>query len=210
MNTKSVLAVAVSLAGTALVAQSPKPFAPPIETKFNSESAKMFAAKVQPILTNRCADCHAHKDHASRFRLKAIDPDINDPQGAEVNLRAAAKWITPGTPHASPLLTYATTAHGKAKDPPLPNPHVAYTLLEVWVHWACAPEGSAMPAVIPPPPTERWSPVQQASATTPTTSAIQQTSGFATGVGVKAESVTPPTDPFDPATFNRSTQPTKK
>lgn len=210
MNTKSVLAAAIALTSTALIAQSPKPTAPPVETKFNAESAKMFAAKVQPILTNRCADCHAHKDHASRFKLKSLDPGINDPQGADVNLRATARWITPGTPHASPLLAYATTAHGKVKDPPLPNPHVAYTLLEVWVHWACGPDGSAMPAVIPPAPSTP-SAVQPAVATASTTSAIQQTSGFATGVGVKAEAVTPPpSDPFDPATFNRSVQPIKK
>ena len=206
MNTKSALAAAIALTGTPLVAQPPKPDLPLAEVRFNPESAKMFAAKVQPILTNRCADCHAHKDHASRFKLKAIEPGINDPQGADANLRAAARWITPTNPHASPLLAHATTAHGKAKEPPLPNPHVAYTLLEVWVHWACGPDGSAMPAVIPPPPIV----VQQASATSAATPMIQQASGFAAGVKAEPVGVPPSSDPFDPATFNRQLQPTKK
>jgi branched-chain amino acid aminotransferase len=199
MNTKSVFA-AVALSGTIVAAQSPKD----AEGKFNPESAKMFAAKIQPILTNRCADCHARKDHGSGFQLKAIDPGINDPQGADANLRATAKWITPANPHASPLLVHAATAHAKLKEPPLPNAHVAYKQLELWVHWACGPDGSAMPSSIPPAPApaQPSGAIQQVSATGPT--------GFATGGKSESLPPPPPTDPFDPATFNRSAHPPKK
>ncbi len=192
MNAKSVLA-AVVLSGGVALGQSK-----PVEGKFNPESAKMFAAKVQPVLTNRCADCHARKDHGSGFVLRAIEPGINDPQGADANLRAAARWLTPTDPHASPFLTKATTAHGKAKGPPLAADHPAYKHLELWAFWACGPDGSAAPAVIPPPKEPTAEPKVE--------------SGKPTGFAAKADAppaavvpVTPPVaDPFDPAGFNRT------
>ena len=79
------------------------------EVKYNTAAAKPFAAKVQSILTNRCADCHAQKDHASKFKLRRIDPGINDPQSADENVRAVVKWINPATPHDSPLLVKAVS-----------------------------------------------------------------------------------------------------
>jgi hypothetical protein len=183
------------------------------EPKFNTASAKAFAAKVQPILANRCADCHARKDHASGFVLKRIDPGLNDPQGAEQNLRAAVKWITPAAPHDSPLLTKAIAAHGKAADPPLPSAgHVAYQVLELWVHWACAAEGSPAPAAVPPRPT---APVPTATPAVAVAEppAVVPVGGFATAAP-KPPQATPgtvnPDDPFDPAAFNRTAHPPKK
>jgi hypothetical protein len=195
MHTQSVLA-AVVLSGGAAFAQSK-----PAEAKFNPESAKMFAAKVQPILTNRCADCHARKGHSSGFVLRAIEPGINDPQGADANLRAAAKWLTPTDPHASPFLTKATTAHGKAKDPPLAADHPAYKHLELWAFWACGPDGSAAPVVIPPP--------KEATAVEPKAAEPTKTTGFAVKADTPSTAVAPATppasaDPFDPAGFNRT------
>lgn len=200
MRTKSVLAAVVLSSGVALGQ------AKPAEAKFNPESAKMFAAKVQPVLTNRCADCHARKDHGSGFVLRAIEPGSNDPQGADANMRAAAKWLTPADPHASLFLTKATTAHGKAKDPPLAADHPAYTHLELWAFWACGPDGSAAPTVIPPPKKATAEPK------------VAEPAGKPTGFAVKAETpptaagtaATPPTaDPFDPAGFNRQVTPKK-
>ena len=200
IRTKSVLA-AVVLAGGVALGQ-----AKPAEGKFNPESAKMFAAKVQPVLTNRCADCHARKDHGSGFVLRAIEPGINDPQGADANLRAAAKWLTPADPHASPFLTKATTAHGKAKDPPLAADHPAYKHLELWAFWACGPDGSAAPTVIPPPKEPTAVETKAAEPVKPTGFAVKaETPPTAAGAAA-----TPPTaDPFDPAGFNRQV-PAKK
>lgn len=214
IHPKSVLVV-LALTGAVSLGQ---PRNPPAEPKFNSEAGKVFAAKVQPILTNRCANCHARPDHASGYRLRPIEPGINDPQGAEENLKATARWISPANPHASPLLKYANTAHGSAAaEPPLPGEHVAYKNLELWVHWACGPEGSALPAAVPPPSAaipERWTPpVQRTLATNPVTegpAAVVQTGGFASGV-VQPEVVkSKPTDPFDPAEFNRGVTPIRK
>jgi hypothetical protein len=191
---------AVGLGGVAFAQPTPS------EPKFNTVSAKAFAAKVQPILANRCADCHARKDHTSGFVLKRIDPGLNDPQGAEQNLRAAAKWITPAAPHDSPLLAKAIAAHGKATDPPLPGAgHVAYQVLELWVHWACAAEGSPAPAVVPPRPTAAV--VITKPPAEPPTPAVVPAGGFATK---SVQGTANPDDPFDPAAFNRTVPPPKK
>jgi hypothetical protein len=200
MHTKSVLA-AVVLSGGVAFGQSK-----PAEAKFNPESAKMFAAQVQPILTNRCADCHARKDHGSGFVLRAIEPGINDPQGADANLRAAARWLTPADPHTSPFLTKATTAHGKAKDPPLAADHPAYKYLELWAFWACGPDGSAAPTVIPPP--------KEPTTVEPKATEPAKLTGFAAKADapptVTGTAATPPVaDPFDPAGFNRQGPPKK-
>jgi hypothetical protein len=240
MNAKLSVAVVVTFVGAAVQAQQTrKPTDPPLElptltqpevvptravaptagpasapeAKFNSEAAKAFAAKIQPILTNRCADCHAHKDHAGGFKLKWIEPGLNDPQSADANLRAVARWLTPTAPHDSPLLKYAVTPHGKAAEAPLPKRHAAYEKFELWVHWACGPDGSAAPtAVSPPRAATLLVPVQQAVAIQPATvPPAVVTAGFATApTGPMTDSKPNPNDPFDPAAFNRIAHPSRR
>jgi len=196
----------VALAGGVL-AQSPA------EPKLNSVATKMFAAKVQPVLSNVCADCHAHAKHTSPFKLKPHDPAFNDPQTAEANLRAVATLIDTSKPHASPLLKYAATAHGKATDPPLKAGHPALKGLELWVHWASGPEGSAAPESVPPPPADKT--VVQAAATQPAAAPTLpepaklpplKTSPISTFADAKPKvdaTKANPDDPFDPAGFNK-------
>lgn len=199
------LGVCVAVVGSAL-AQSPG------EAKLNSTATKTFAAKVQPVLSNLCADCHAHAKHTSPFKLKPHDPAFNDPQTADANLRAVTALIDSSNPHASSLLKYATTAHGKASEPPLKAGHPALKGLELWVHWACGPEGSAAPTSVPPPPVDKA--VVQAAATQPAAPMPVEpaklpplkatpNSTFA-DTKSKTDSTKPnPDDPFDPAGFNR-------
>lgn len=197
------LCVLLALAGSGF-AQSPA------EPKLNTAAAKTFASKVQPVLSNVCADCHAHARHTSPFKLKAYDPAFNDPQTADANLRAVARLIDTANPHASPLLKFATTAHGKATDPPLKSGHPALNGLQLWVHWASGPEGSAAPTVVPPPPVDKA--VVQAAATQPTPPSpepgklppLKATPVTTFGDAKKVDPSKPnPDDPFDPAGFNK-------
>lgn len=197
MNRILSFGVAVCFLNSA-VAQSPT------DSKLNSAATKSFAGTVQPVLSNVCADCHAHPKHTSTFKLKAYDPAYSDPPAAEANLLAIAKWLDATTPHSSPLLTYATTAHGKATEPPLKADHPAFKKLALWVHWATAADGSVAPAVIPPPPAERI--LTQASGTQPAPAPIEpgklpplKTTPFAKPDSKKAN----PDDPFDPVGFNK-------
>jgi hypothetical protein len=206
---KATLPLVALLAATAgAFAQSPP------EPKLNTAATKTFTAKVQPVLSNVCADCHAHKSHTSPFKLKAYDPAFNDPQTADANLRAVAPLLDTANPHASPLLKYAVTAHGKASEPPLKAGHPALEKLQLWVHWACGPEGSAAPFAVPPPPKVA---VVQAGATTPAAPSepaklpqVKATPIQPFAQQPVAEPAKPnPADPFDPVGFNQQLQPKK-
>ena len=143
MNRILTLGVIVLFAGSVA--------AQPTEPKVNSAAAKAFATTVLPVITNVCADCHAHAKHASAFKLRPYDPAYSDPALAEANYKAVVKMLDAASPHDSPLLKYSATAHGKAAEPPLKAEHPAYKKLAIWVHWATAADGSAAPASIPPP-----------------------------------------------------------
>lgn len=195
--------VILMVAAGGLFAQSPA------EPKLNTVAAKAFTGKVQPVLSNLCADCHAHPKHVSLFKLKPHDPAFNDPQTADANLRAVAPFVDTARPHDSKLLKYATTAHGKATDPPLKAGHPALAALEQWVHWASGPEGSASPTAVPPPPVADKA-VVQAVATRTTSEPSKLPPLKATpipsfaGMKAKGDSTRPnPDDPFDPAGFNK-------
>lgn len=197
--------VALALAAAGAAAQSP---APP---KLNSVATRTFTARVQPLLGNVCADCHAQKSHASSFKLKPYDPAFNDPQTADANMQAVAPLLDPTSPHDSPLLKYATTAHGKASDPPLKAGHPALEKLQLWVHWACGPEGSAAPTTVPPPPKVDSAVVQAASThpVPPSPEPAKLPPVKATPIQPFADKPLPvpakpnPADPFDPAQFNQ-------
>lgn len=201
MNRTLTLGVLLAAAGGSFAQSDPK---------LNAAATRSFTAKVQPVLSNVCADCHAHAKHTSTFKLKAYDPAFNDPQTADTNLRAVAGLIDTSNPHASSLLKYAATAHGKATDPPLKAGHPALKALELWVHWASGPEGSAAPTVVPPPPVDKA--VVQAGATQPAPPSpepgklppLKATPVTQFGDAKKAEPTKPNSDdPFDPAGFNK-------
>jgi hypothetical protein len=201
MNAKLSLALLLAATG-GVFAQSPG------EPKLNTAAAKAFTGKVQAVLSNVCADCHAHPKHTSPFKLKPHDPAFNDPPTADANLRAVTPYLDTARPYDSKLLKYAATAHGKATDPPLKAGHPALTTLELWVHWASGPEGSAAPTAVPPPPVDTK--VVQAGATQPPAEPAKLPPMKAVPVpsfaGMKAK-VDPikgnPDDPFDPAGFNK-------
>jgi hypothetical protein len=133
--------------------QCPPGLIAPVETVavFNGESAKMFATKVQPVLANLCANCHARADLSTNFKLRRIDEGYANPQATEFNLRAAARQLNRSNPAASPLLVKAVTPHGTAKEPPLRGKQLPpYKVLELWVHWAVLNEGSPMPTSLTP------------------------------------------------------------
>jgi hypothetical protein len=123
---------------------------------FNSEAAKVFAARIQPVLANTCGGCHARKDHDGKFKLRYTSGDYVDHEATTANLHAAVRMISHATPGESPLLVKALAAHGGAQDPPLRSRTItAYRNLEVWVYWAASGEGAAVPdvpAVAPTPP----------------------------------------------------------
>jgi len=123
---------------------------PPV---FNSEAAKAFASRIQPVLANACGGCHARKDHAGPFKMRYTSGEYVDHEATTANLHAAVRMIDRQKPAVSQLLTKALNAHGGAKDAPLRSrTMLAARRLEVWVHWAAARDGAGVPDVVPQVP----------------------------------------------------------
>jgi hypothetical protein len=162
-----------------------------------AEVFKKFATKVQPVLMNTCASCHAG-EHAGRFRLERVYTDgVAGRTATQKNLAITVALIDRSKPSASPLLQSATTAHGGAALPPLRDRGVpAFRQLDEWVKLVVG-EG---PAATEQPP---QSAVVSTVATTPST---VQNGEFATPPPTKEERPGPK-DPFDPTIFNQQHHP---
>lgn len=164
----------------------------------SAEAFKKFATKVQPILMNTCASCHAG-DHAGKFRLERAYADGAAGRAAvQRNLTAATALVDRAKPGESPLLRQATTAHGGAAVPPLRDRGLpAFKQLEEWVKLSV---GDITPAAEPvaTPPTVVTTSVPAPPA--------EEKSGFAAPAAKKDEP-TGPKDEFDPAIFNQQHHP---
>ncbi len=170
---------------------------------YNSESAKIFATKVHPILMNACAGCHGRNDHAGTYKLKRLDEGYENGPGVERNLLATVTQLDRTDPGASPFLVKAVAAHGKSKDAPLfSKAHPAYKYLEVWAYWATMRDGAAQPTSIPQALVKRpdAAPIEKL----PGPAKLPATTNFATEVKTSSPDKVNPDDPFDPGAFNRA------
>jgi hypothetical protein len=182
-------------------------------TEYNSESYSLFAGRVNTILINTCASCHA-RDDVKAFRLTRA----GGRPGVTKNLMAALPHVNPADAAASPLLIKAVTAHGGATEAPFRSrTHPAFPTLEMWVRFARAPEGTpapegplparepAEPKKLPDLPGESSGPVVPAGAAAPAATPFGQDSKTPRTPTTK----TVPDDPFDPAIFNGEVRPRK-
>jgi hypothetical protein len=126
----------------------------------STECLALFTTKVQPILMNICASCHASGRGGAFVLVRSFDAAGR--KTAQQNLTAALKQISFDQPNASPLLVKAVCAHGGAAAPPLVNRDEEGPLatLEQWVnlvaarhphlavHGAKAIAGASVPCVV--------------------------------------------------------------
>lgn len=168
--------------------------------EYNSESFPLFASKVNTILNNTCANCHA-QDSAKKMKLTRQGGRA----GASKNLMAVLPYVNAKNPAASPLLVKAITPHGTSTLAPFKTRnHPAYETLEIWTHFARAPEGTLEP-YYPLPQVEE--PMKLPPLSLPE---AKEVSTPRPGAVFGKDSTTVPTkpvkkvasDPFDPAIFN--------
>jgi hypothetical protein len=173
-----------------MMARGVKPPAPP-SGDLNSAALRAFPAKVQPVVMNLCADCHAKPDHPGGFQLTRVPAGYANPEASQRNAKEVAKFVSRDNPSASPLLVKAVTAHGGQRAPALYDPsHPAYRNLVLWAHWVAGPERSPRPEAVPTRKPTAMSASQPAAPARP-----------APAPAAKSD------DPYDPAVFNRATQP---
>lgn len=192
------------------------PALPPIE--ISAEAVGLFATRVQPILMNTCAGCHAGAK-AGAFRLTpACEGTLTNRRALQQNLAAVLGQINRSRPLSSPLLVRAVSVHGDAEQPPLKGRQApAYHILEDWVRLATAdlpseqlpanvagglPEAKAVADGRPP------AAAPQAQAV-PIVPARLPPPGSAKPLVVSSPEP-PAADPFDPAVFNRQMHPDVK
>ncbi|HEY1339426.1 MAG TPA: hypothetical protein VGF59_18060, partial [Bryobacteraceae bacterium] len=105
---------------------------PPIEV--TTESLSLFVTRVQPILMNTCARCHA-TGRGGKFHLTQVFGDgIGNRRTLERNLAAVLAQVNLTQPEASVLLAKAVSDHAHAGQAPLRGRQAApYRTLERWV-----------------------------------------------------------------------------
>ena len=68
---------------------------------YNSEAAKLFTGRIQPMLANACVDCHARKNHTSRFKMRYTSGEYADNEASTANIVAVTtinKIVSRATP----------------------------------------------------------------------------------------------------------------
>jgi hypothetical protein len=171
----------------------PTPIAPVKQiVDCHPQAAKQFTTVIQPILQNRCMECHAKTDYPGTFKLQTIPLQHADVEATRKNLGLAFIHLDRANPSGSDLLRYATTKHGRQKTAALTPNHPAYYTLELWAHAAMTPAEKPVPQAVPMaikvvPPVWESKPKEVAKA--------------------PAKPALPPNDPFDPATFNNAKKP---
>jgi hypothetical protein len=197
-----------SLATTKDVGSAPEPALP-----VSPESLSLFSTRVQPILMNACASCHAAGQGGAFQLTRAYEQGNLAPKTLKQNLTAVLAEINLEQPASSKLLTKALTVHGSMNLPPLTNQQrTAYHTLEDWVRLTsatsplgrgpavengqAAPEARSASATVPKADSDK-TPV-------PTARPIDHT---VIPPSSPAAPPAEPADPFDPIIFNRQMHP---
>lgn len=123
------------------------------EPEVAPEVLNLFATKVQPILANQCAECHAKPTHTGAFKLVNVAPGEIGHRGTKPNLRAVAAQVRKDDLAASPLLVHSLAAHGGQKKPSFASHQaVAYRTLEAWAALTVGTPIANRPSVTPAAP----------------------------------------------------------
>jgi hypothetical protein len=198
----------------------PGPDLPPPD--LNAEALCAFRSRVQPVLMNACANCHA-TGHGGAFQLLRVYEDGGaNRKLLQRNLAAVLAQVNPRAPAGSPLLTKAVSAHdGKMAQAPLKGRQApAFRVLEDWVKQTLADNPQLLElaaAAAPPEPKAASEPApKEAAAFHSETAAAPEAGSPRPPTPPRPEpapaAAAPPTppapaDPFDPIIFNRQMHP---
>lgn len=116
---------------------APQPMPMP-SVDLSAEAQAQFNTRIQPILMNVCASCHAAGRGVEFKLLRCTDATLNR-RTAQTNLAAVLAQIDFVQPASSPLLVKALSAHGAANQAPLPNRQAKpFQYLQEWVQTVVA------------------------------------------------------------------------
>ncbi len=105
---------------------------PPVEV--TTDSLGLFVTRVQPILMNACARCHASGRGGDFHLTQVYDDGIGNRRSMEKNLAAVIKQVDLKRPQASRFLIKAISDHAHAGQAPIRDRQAPpYRALEQWV-----------------------------------------------------------------------------
>jgi hypothetical protein len=165
----------------------------PTSVELSTEAMGLFVSKVQPILMNTCAGCHAAGKGGHYKLQRTFDYGSQTGRAVTLNVSATVAHLNHEQPLNSPLLLKAISAHGDSTTPPLKGRNTpAYKLLEQFVRLTTAHAGgpTTPPAVVP--------------ASFNEARPVEVKPQPARPVESKPADPKPGNDPFDPALFNRA------
>jgi hypothetical protein len=213
-----------------------EPALPPPTVELTADSLGLFVTRVQPILMNTCASCHA-SGRGGAFKLTRVYAEAaSNRKTMQQNLAAVLAQVNVSQPQASPLLVKAVSAHtGEMTQAPLRNRQAPpYRALEEWVRLTVAnnpqlrdplrirkDEGGRMKEesdsfilgatqAAPPPPLgeSRWGEDARTPPAKP--QGPQPVTGPQTPERPPVGEPPASTDPFDPEIFNRQMHPERE
>jgi hypothetical protein len=186
---------------------------PPPQVDLTDDALGMFVARVQPILMNTCACCHAGGRGGSFKLTRAYGDGLGNRRALHYNLAAVLAEVNVRAPQASPLLTKAVSIHavGMGQAPLRNRQAPAYRTLEGWVRLTLAHNPHLLERQGGPvaqtggesPQAARWGEDQAPAAPAPS---AQPTTPPAAPAEVKPAGP----DPVDPEAFNRLAHPERK
>jgi hypothetical protein len=185
---------------------------PPVD--LTADALGLFATRVQPILMNTCATCHA-ADKGGKFKLtRSYESELGNRKVMQQNLAAVLAQVNLREPRISPLLTKAVSVHGSLAQAPLKNRQApAYRALEDWVKLTLANNPTLHETVAGPVVPEGRAPAKSeatfaADVPAAPEPAAASPAGSVNPVATPAKPL--PLDPFDPAVFNRQMHPDRQ
>jgi hypothetical protein len=210
------------------------PTEPAQPVELTTEALGMFATRVQPILMNTCARCHA-TGQGGKFRLtQAFEGGLANRRTLERNLASVLAEIDLNQPESSRLLTKAVSDHAHTGQAPLKDrKHAPYRTLESWVRLTVAnnphlrdsrPPAPVTPVSAPGLPASNlpradanvsrtaWGadarpPVAPPSAPSPARPPGPVPVSNSVGAPPPPPPPVGPADPYDPEPFNRQARP---
>ena len=201
--------------------EKPARVAPAID--LSTESLGMFASRVQPVLMNTCASCHAASKTATFKLLRPSGSNQASRRATQQNMAVVLAQIDPARPGASPLLLCAVTDHGKAGQAPLKAQSPPYRILQEWIQLTLATNpflreqaAASAPAVAKSPEVtqSRWSepPERPAAGAAPVISRPLSATAEPSSAALPANppAATGPADDFDPLPYNRQFHPERQ
>jgi hypothetical protein len=190
---------------------APEPEAPVVPVDLTADALGLFVTKVQPILMNTCASCHA-ADKGGKFKLtRCYETEAANRKVMQQNLAAVLAQVNLKEPRVSPLLTKAVSVHGPLAQAPLKNRQAAaYRALEDWVRLTLANNPTLYEQASSSTAEPKASATPKSDATFAADAPQNPETAPAAPTPASAPSTRPATpDPFDPALFNRQMHPDK-